>query len=179
MTYERIILEKEDKVAKIILNRPQIHNPLDYKTAVEIEAALSEIEHDSNIKVLIIRGAGNTLSAGADLKYLKSVRNQPEQIAQFISKINQAFNHLEEISIPVIAVIKGYALAGGLELMLACDLCIAADDAVIGDQHSNFGLIPGGGGSQRLPRVIGARKAKSCSISANGLLEKKPRNGAW
>lgn len=173
MTYERIVLEKEDKVAKIILNRPQIHNPLDYKTAVEIDTALSEIEQDTKIKVLIISGAGNALSAGADLKYLKSVRNQPEQIAQFIYKINKAFNHLEELSIPVIAVVKGYALAGGLELLLACDLCIAADDAIIGDQHSNFGLIPGGGGSQRLPRVIGTRKAKELLYTGKWLTGKE------
>jgi enoyl-CoA hydratase/carnithine racemase len=90
---------------------------------------------------------------------------ETEQLREFIEQINRAFFSIEEAPIPVIAAVQGYALAGGFELMQACDIVIVADNAVIGDQHANFGLIPGGGGSQRLPRLIGRQRALALLLS--------------
>src|SRR5680860_228671 len=135
---ENLIVTKSNNVASIILNRPEVLNALDLLTVRELEEAVSGVEQDSNIKVIMISGLGNTFSAGADLKYLRSIKGTPE-VETFIRQINNAFNKLAECRIPVIAKVRGFALAGGCELLQACDVVFAADDAKIGDQHSNFG----------------------------------------
>jgi enoyl-CoA hydratase/carnithine racemase len=91
--------------------------------------------------------------------------SETQKMREFIEQINRAFFSIEKAPIAVIAAVQGYALAGGFELMQACDVVIVADNAVIGDQHSNFGLIPGGGGSQRLPRLIGRQRALALLLS--------------
>ncbi len=112
------------------------------------------------MRVVTIRGAGPSFCAGADLKHFLSILDDPPAISAFIRAVRDTLTAIERFPQPVLAVVHGYALAGGLELMLACDLAIAAEDASLGDQHINFGLLPGGGASQRLPRLLGARKAK-------------------
>lgn len=167
MAYSRIILEKSEGVAKIALNRPDALNSLDLETLREIDGALTEIEADDSLRAVIITGKGRAFCAGADLKQVSEFAKSPQSMIAFLRVIHGVFNRIESFSRPVIAAINGMALAGGLELSLACDLAMAAADARIGDQHANFGLIAGAGGSQRLPRVIGARRAKELFFSGD------------
>ena len=153
----------DGRIGRLLLNRPEVLNALNYTVVLEIERAVMELE--SQARVLLIEAAGNHFCAGADLRYLADTPNKRE----FIEQINRAFFSIERASIPVIAAVQGYALAGGFELMQACDIVIVANDAIIGDQHSNFGLIPGGGGSQRLPRLIGRQRALALLLSGERL----------
>lgn len=159
MEYTNIKLEKENAVATIRLNRPDALNALGPDLLAELSGALSDAGEDETIKALVVRGEGRAFCAGADLTYFETAFSDPGLLAAFIEQMNGCLFQLEELPIPAIAVVHGFALAGGLELMLACDLAIAAQDARIGDQHVNFGLMPGGGSTQRLPRRVGMQRA--------------------
>jgi enoyl-CoA hydratase/carnithine racemase len=153
----------DGKIGRVLLNRPDVLNALNYTLVVELEQAIRELEKQS--RVILIEGAGDHFCAGADLRYVAETR----EMREFIEQINRAFFSIEQATIPVVAAVQGYALAGGFELIQACDVAIVADNAVIGDQHSNFGLIPGGGGSQRLPRLIGRQRALALLLSGDRL----------
>ena len=153
----------QDGVGRILLNRPEVVNALNYTLVLELDEAVEKLE--DRARVILIEGAGSHFCAGADLRYV----SETKEMRQFIEQINRAFFHLENAKIPVIAAVQGYALAGGFELMQACDIVIVADDAVIGDQHANFGLIPGGGGTQRLPRLVGRQRALALLLTGDRL----------
>ena len=159
MEYNNIKLETENSVATIRLNRPDALNALSPELLAEFSCAVAEVEKDEGIKALVVRGEGRAFCAGADLTYFEAAFNAPDQLGAFIARLNRGLFQLEELPVPVIALIHGFTLAGGLELMLACDMAIAAEDARIGDQHVNFGLMPGGGSTQRLPRRIGMQRS--------------------
>ena len=161
--WETLKVRIEDGVGRILLNRPDVLNALNYKLVLELEEAVGELE--DHVRVILIEGAGKHFCAGADLRYV----SETKEMRQFIEQINRAFFHLENARIPVIAAVQGYALAGGFELMQACDIVIVAEDAVIGDQHANFGLIPGGGGTQRLPRLVGRQRALALLLTGDRL----------
>lgn len=163
MTFETIILEKEDGVGKITLNRSYALNALSSMLLTELEMAAKDCEKDKEVKVVVLTGSGRAFSAGADLKELSG--SDPEKTISVIRIFHRVFNVIENLGKPVIAAINGLALAGGLELVMACDLAVVAEDAKIGDQHANFGLVPGGGGTQRLPRLIGIRRAKELMLT--------------
>ncbi|MBI4596166.1 MAG: enoyl-CoA hydratase/isomerase family protein [Candidatus Tectomicrobia bacterium] len=163
MAFENIILEKAAGVAKITLNRPNALNALSSRLLSELETAVKDCESDKAIKVVVITGAGRAFSAGADLKELSGA--DPDKTISVIKIFHRCFNVIENLGKPVIAAINGLALAGGLELVMACDLAVLSEDAKIGDQHANFGLVPGGGGTQRLPRLIGIRRAKELMLT--------------
>jgi enoyl-CoA hydratase/carnithine racemase len=170
MDYKNIIFEKVKGVCKITLNRPEALNALNREMVVEIGNTLEEAEKDDEIRVLVITGKGKAFCVGADLKFvnkeLKSLQDQ-EQFFRFGNKI--LMNAIENLKKPVIASINGFAFAGGFEIMLACDLVIAAEDALICDQHINFGLVGPGGTTQRLPRIVGIRKAKEIILTGENL----------
>jgi enoyl-CoA hydratase/carnithine racemase len=157
---EKVILNKEGNVAKISLNRPEAFNSMDYDLVKELEEVVIEVDKDESIKVIVLRGEGKSFCTGADLKYFLSIKDDRIKLARFIDQINRACNSLEDVRVPVLAVVHGHCLAGGCEMLISCDLAIASTDAIIGDQHANFGLIPGAGGTQRLPRLIGIQRAK-------------------
>lgn len=169
MDCRNIILEKKGRIARIILNRPEVLNALDSRTFSELLAALEDIEGDKNIRVVVIAGAGRVFSAGADLKTAKTMLQEREQVYEWVRLGHKVYGSIENLSKPVIAMVHGFALAGGLELMLSCDLVIAAEDARLGDQHANYGLVAGWGGTQRLPRIIGRRKAKELLLTGDWL----------
>ena len=173
MEYTNIKLEKENAVATIRLNRPDALNALSPDLLDEMSSALADVGADESVKVLVVRGEGRAFSAGADLTYFETAFAAPERLGVFLQRMNNVLFQLEGLPIPVIAVVHGFALAGGLELMLACDLAIAADDARIGDQHVNFGLIPGGGSTQRLPRRIGMQRAMDLLTTGRWLTGKE------
>ncbi len=169
MEFTTIILEKEGHIAKITLNRPEAYNAVNDVMLDELCAAANDLENDDNIRVVLIIGKGRGFSAGADLAYAKKAIKNPALYAEWIGKFHSATGAIAGLSKPVIGVVHGLALAAGVELTCACDLIIAADTAKFGDQHVNFGLTPGGGNSQRLPRLIGIRRAKELLFTGSWL----------
>ena len=159
MEYSNIVLERENSVATLRLNRPDALNALSLELLEEFSDATHRVGEDQDMKALVVRGAGRAFCAGADLLYLESILDDLRQMPVYVRLLNQCFCQLEALPIPTLALVQGFALAGGLELMMACDMAIVAEDARIGDQHANFGLMPGGGSTQRLPRRIGLQRA--------------------
>ncbi|MEN6463194.1 MAG: enoyl-CoA hydratase-related protein [Syntrophomonas sp.] len=158
MAYETILLTKDNGVATITLNRPPM-NPLNSQVFTELGKAADEIKADPSVKAVIITGAGGkALAAGADVSEM--VNLTPVQVYQFCNNSRVALEKIENLNKPVIAAISGVAFGGGCELALACDYRIAADNAKLGQPELGLGIIPGGGGTQRLPRLIGMAKAK-------------------
>ena len=158
MSYEAIQLTKNDHVATITLNRPPM-NPLNSQVFRELSLAADEIEADETVKVVILTGSGNkAFAAGADITEMAHLT--PVEVYAFCQASRVAFSKIENLSKPVVAVLNGMALGGGTELALACDFRLAADTAKFGQPEINLGIIPGGGGTQRLPRLIGMAKAK-------------------
>ena len=161
MQFTKIIFDRRGGMARITMNRPEAMNGLDMDILLEMETALDECEKDDGIRVVVITGKGRAFSAGADLKYqLNVIADNVARRLEFIRLVGKVTNTIYNLNKPVIAAVNGFALAGGLEIMMACDLAVAADTAQIGDQHINYALLPGAGSSQRLPRLIGTRKAK-------------------
>jgi enoyl-CoA hydratase len=152
---ENIKIEREKDITTIILNRLQ--NLLDSEMFIEMEKNLNELENDAKIKVIIITGTDN-FCAGANLKEL--MEKHPVEAETFSRLGHKVFDHIENMGKPVIAAVNGYALGGGCELALACDIRIAAKSAKFGQTEINLGLIPGFGGTQRLPRLVGIGRAK-------------------
>lgn len=161
MSEQSVLCEMRGKAAWITLNRPTALNALIPAVTAGIDAALDEVEKRPDICAVVVAGSGRAFSAGADLKFIReSSGGDPRALQNFLQGIYTTFNRLEHFPRPVIAAVNGLALAGGIELVLCCDLVIAAESAKLGDAHANYGLIPGGGGSVRLPRKIGPTRAK-------------------
>lgn len=161
MGYETIIFEKKKAVAKITLNRPEALNAMNDVMFREIGQALEDSEQDNNIRVVVITGSGRAFCSGVDLKFAREKLDSQKAKEDFYRLGNRVkMRRIEEMSKPVIAAVNGFALAGGFEIVLTCDLAIAAEDATIGDQHMNYGLFGAGGSPYRLPLLVGIRKAK-------------------
>ncbi|MGD6817739.1 enoyl-CoA hydratase-related protein [Metabacillus sp. 113a] len=163
-----ILITKENRTALITINRPDVLNCLSYQTLLELEEAVGEIRIDHSIRTVIVRGAGEkSFSAGADLKERRSLTD--EQVKRNLLKMGEVLTSLEQLPQPVIAAINGFAFGGGLELALACDFRIMAAHTQIGLTETSLGIIPGAGGTQRLPRLIGASKALELIVKAKKL----------
>jgi len=149
--YDNIIVEKAKGVARIILNRPQARNAVTEALLSDLVSAVEDIAKDDSVHVVILTGAGKTFSAGRDLKGVLEGREWAG---------GSRYKVLEDLSKPVIAAVNGFCFTGSLELVMCADIVIAAEDAIFADTHARFGIIPGGGQTQRLPRYIGPRRAK-------------------
>lgn len=169
MGYSNIVLEAREGIATITLNRPDQLNPLDWTTVRELTACLGGLEGDPTVRVVVITGRGRAFSAGGDLKGYLTLYKRPDDFRQFLLDLYNALQRIEHSRLPVIAAVNGHCVAGGIELMLACDLVVASEDARIGDAHLNFGQLPGGGGSQRLPRLVGILRAKEFFFTGDSL----------
>ena len=150
-------IEQEKEITTIILNRPQVRNVLDTGILTGLENYLTDLENDVNTKVIILTGTGN-FCAGANIKEL--MEKHPVEAETFSRLGHKVFNHIENIGKPVIAAVNGYALGGGCELALACDIRIASENVKFGQPEVDLGLIPGFGGTQRLARLVGIGRAK-------------------
>ena len=159
-----VTLDVVDGVARIVLNRPDKLNAISPGLLEDLGDACAAIERDARVRVVTLTGSGRAFCAGADLAVVQEVAGDAARWRSFIDLWHRVFNRLEALPRVVIAGVHGLALAGGIELVLACDLVVADEQARLGDQHANFGLVAGGGGSQRLPRVIGARRAKELML---------------
>ena len=161
--YETILVERRDRVAIITINRPEKRNALNIQTRAEGAAVLDELRDDDSIRVVIFTGAGDkAFIAGADIAEFAE-RTSLQQRAIMLER--GLFNAIDTFPKPVIAMVNGYCLGGGCELALACDIRIASDTASFGQPEINLGIIPGGGGTQRLPRLVGEGKAMEMILS--------------
>ena len=150
-------------VAWLTLNRPAAMNALSPELLDALSEALVLIETDPAIRAVVVTGVGRAFCAGADLAHAfdaLSESNGGEPLLSFVAKAAAVLARIESLPMPVIAAVNGLALAGGLELVLCCDLVLAAESARLGDAHANYGLLPGAGGSVRLPRKLGPTRAK-------------------
>ena len=179
MAYQNIKIEINDGIAVLTLNRPEVRNALDYVTWDEIRAGMRELRFNDDAHVIILTGAGGkAFASGADIKALN---------ARTVSEVNDILYEITMHKKPVIAAVDGYALGGGCELAMACDIRIATKKSKFGQPEVNLGIIPGGGGTQRLQRLVGIGKAKELIFTGDiisaeeaeriGLIEKVVEDG--
>lgn len=164
MEYKNVILEKEGKLALLTINRPKALNALNSETVMEIDSAIDEIAADDAVLAVIITGAGKSFVAGADITQMKDFNTLEGR--KFSRLGNKVFRKLENLEKPVIAAVNGFALGGGCELSLACDIRIASSKAKFGQPEVGLGITPGFGGTQRLARVVGPGMAKELIYTA-------------
>ena len=172
MSYQNIIFEKADRIATLTINRPAVLNALNHETLLEMQDAIKTVEEDENIRVLVITGAPDdppegkrpkprAFVAGADIVLMSGIEpGDRESPAIFANSGHGVMRRLENLRVPVIAAVDGFALGGGTELAISCDIIYASDRASFGQPEVKLGLIPGFGGTQRLPRLIGRNLAK-------------------
>jgi len=153
MSYETIILDRKEGIEYLTINRPKVFNAINNQMIEEMKRAIEEFHQDKLVGVVIITGTGKAFQTGADIEELSQM--SPLEILQWNQGVVENFDALEKMRQPVIAAINGYALGGGLELALACTIRIAADSAKMGLPEVKIGILPGAGGTQRLPRLIG------------------------
>lgn len=163
-------LEIADGIARITLDRPDAMNAVTTALAVALQQAIRVAGEDPSVNVVVIRGAGANFCAGGDFAEVQRLRDEgPEALRSLFEAFRGACEAVSAIAQPVIAVVEGIAMAGGFELMQACDVVLVRDDARISDNHVNFGMVPGGGGSQRLPRIVGTQRALGLLLSGDRL----------
>lgn len=159
MELKNVILEKENKVAIVTINRPKALNALNSETLKELDILIENLENDDEVYAVIITGAGDkAFVAGADITEMKDLNTIEGRRFSILG--NKVFRRLENLEKPVIAAIPGFALGGGCELAMACDIRIATDKAKFGQPEVGLGITPGFGGTQRLARIVGLGKAK-------------------
>ena len=167
MPYQEIIYEKENGLATITFNRPQVRNALNYQAFDEALEAAIDADADDTVRVLILTGAGDrAFVAGADIEELRA-RNTLTELGKRSAQRRVLANLLETMSKPTIAAINGFALGTGLELAMACTIRIASDNARFGQPEINLGIMPGNGGSQRLPRLVGEGRAMEMILTGD------------
>lgn len=175
MSFENILLEKENRLAIITINRPQSLNALNSQTISELSSALDELNSDKETRVIIVTGSGEkSFVAGADIKEFSDFGTEKaEELAR--NGQNQLFNKIENLTKPVIAAVNGFALGGGLELAMACHIRYASENAKLGLPEVTLGLIPGYGGTQRLPKLVGKGWANEMIFSAKMISAQKAK----
>ncbi len=158
MEYQTIKVEKEDQIITLIFNRPEKLNAMSDEFLTEMNDFMDQLESDTETRVVILTGAGKAFIAGADISLMKDMT--PIEAADYAHHTTEIYRKMESSDKVFIAAINGYAFGGGCEMTLACDLRIASEKARFGLPETSLGIFPGGGGTQRLPRLIGMAKAK-------------------
>lgn len=165
MSYENVIVEKDGAIGVVTLNRPQALNALSYGLVKDLSLAMQELDQEADIRVIVVTGGEKVFAAGADIKEMadKGPFDAPvlERLA-YRDKINK-------ISKPVIAAVNGFALGGGCELAMSCDIIVASENARFGQPEVNLGIIPGSGGTQRLTHVLGKHRAMELVLTGDML----------
>lgn len=174
MAYQDIIFEKDGNVGIIRFNRPKALNAINENMLDELSEAIEAVEGDESIRVLVLTGEGEkAFVAGADIGHLAKL--SALGLREFSARGQDLFFRIEGLSVPVIACVNGFALGGGLELAMACDFIYAAEDARFGQPEINLGIIPGFGGTQRLPRFVGKAMAKELCMTGVVINAKEAR----
>jgi enoyl-CoA hydratase len=164
MDLSTVTYAAKDGIARVVLNRANQLNAISPRLLEDLDTVCAAVESDASVRAVTLTAAGRAFCAGADLKAVRELSPDPDKWSRFMRLWHRVFNRVEALPVPVVAGVQGLALAGGLELTLVADLVVADEAARLGDQHANFGLVAGGGGSQRLPRLIGARRAKEMML---------------
>jgi enoyl-CoA hydratase len=164
--YKTLIYEKKDNIGFLTINRPDKLNAISNELTAELRSLLDELEKDNDLRVVIITGAGDkAFVAGADIKEL--VERDSRLGRQVSSERQEIFSRIENLPVPVIAAVNGYALGGGLEIALACNIRICSERAQFGAPEVKLGIIPGDGGTQRLPRLVGLGRAMEMILTGD------------
>lgn len=159
MELKNVLLEKEGNLAIVTINRPKALNALNSETLSDLDVIITDLENDNNIYCVIVTGSGEkAFVAGADISEMKELNEKQGEDFGILG--NKVFRRLENLDKPVIAAISGFALGGGCELAMSCDIRIASEKAKFGQPETGLGITPGFGGTQRLPRIVGIGKAK-------------------
>lgn len=167
MSYNTLKYEVNEQIAKITINRPKALNALNSEVLDELDQLLDEVKEDKDLKVVILTGEGRSFVAGADIKEMSTL--SATEGKEFGNKGLSVFRKLEVLPVPVIAAINGFALGGGCEISMACDIRIASDKALFGQPEVGLGIIPGFAGTQRLQRLVGPGWAKYLIYSAKNI----------
>jgi len=163
-----VLSELDGRVGRITLNRPAAKNAITVELSHGLAAAVRELEPD--VDVIVIRGAGGTFCAGGDVAQLDALRAKGrDDLATMFTAFRDARSSIAKAEVPVVAVVEGHAVAGGFELLQSCDIVLAAESAVFSDIHARFGQIPGGGGTQLLPRLVGLARASALVLTGDAL----------
>jgi enoyl-CoA hydratase len=156
--YSHVLYAESDSIATVTINRPEVRNALNIRTVEELGAVFADVKNNAAIRVVVLTGAGEkAFVAGADISEIAGL--SAASGAEFSRRGQMVFEAIEELGKPVIAAVNGYALGGGCELAMACTMRVASETAVFGQPEVKLGLIPGYGGTQRLPRLVGKSRA--------------------
>lgn len=165
-----MLRDVSESVGRITLNRPQHMNAVTAGLACELHTAITEIGSDPAVNVVVIRGAGGNFCAGGDFNEVARLRSEgPEALRGLFTVFRRACEAIAVVEVPVIAAVEGVAMAGGFELMQAADIVLVSETARIADNHITFGMVPGGGSTQRLPRLVGRQLALGLLLSGDRL----------
>lgn len=165
MQFENVIVEKDGAVGVVTLNRPQALNALSYGLVKDLSLAMQALDQDTEVRVIIVTGGEKVFAAGADIKEMAERGPFDELIQERLAYRDK----INKISKPVIAAVNGFALGGGCELAMSCDIIVAAESARFGQPEVNLGIIPGSGGTQRLTRVLGKHRAMELILTGDML----------
>ena len=165
MEYKTIQLDFQDGICLLTMNNPKTLNAMSDVTIAELSSALDEIEQDNSIRVVIVTGNGKAFIAGADIGYMKNLDS--EQAREYAKSTTDVYDKIRDSKKVFIAAINGYAFGGGCEFALACDLCIASENARFSQPEVSLGILPGGGGTQRLARLVGVQKAMELILTGS------------
>src|SRR6476619_1903926 len=165
MTFETVIVEKDGAIAVVTLNRPQSLNALSYALVKDLSLAMQELDEDHDVRVIIVTGGEKVFAAGADIKEMADRGPFDTRIQERLAYRDR----INRIAKPVIAAVSGFALGGGCELAMSCDIIIASETARFGQPEVNLGIIPGSGGTQRLTHVLGKHRAMELVLTGDML----------
>ena len=165
MSYQNVFVTREGAIGIVQLNRPKVLNALNFEVMSELVSALEELDREAAVKVIILTGGERAFAAGADLAEM----SQATPVDLVLGRRFELWDRIRKISKPIIAVVSGYCLGGGNELAMNCDLIVASETATFGQPEVNVGIIPGAGGTQRLPRVVGKYKAMEMILTGKSI----------
>ncbi len=175
MPYEFILTEARGRVGLITLNRPQAMNALNHQLVIEVMGALEEFDKDEAVGAMVITGNEKAFAAGADIKEMNGMSAQQMKESDHVA----AFSRIMNIRKPVIAAVSGYALGGGCELAMSCDMIVASESAKFGQPEITIGVIPGAGGTQRLTHAVGKALAMEMILTIARCRRRKHINLDW
>jgi enoyl-CoA hydratase len=174
MAYDTILYLKDSGIGRITINRPQAMNAITPGMLVELKTAVIEAGNDKDVRVIVLTGAGKAFCAGVDLKALGDRKIEKGKVGDILDiPARELIQSIRAVPKAVIALVNGFCFTGALEIMLACDLVIASEEAKIGDTHAKWALRPTWGMSARLPRRVGSLKAKELSFTADAVSAKE------